>query len=64
VEEEKSSILNLLTAGTSDAITMVEAAAKEASDKQMLDALAKSHEIIKKIIEAEKDYLALYKDKY
>ena len=64
VEEEKSSILNLLTAGTSDAITMVEAAAKEASDKQMLDALAKSHEIIKKIIEAEKDYLVLYKDKY
>lgn len=64
VKEEKSSILNLLTAGTSDAITMVEAAAKEASDKQMLDALAKSHEIIKKIIEAEKDYLALYKDKY
>ena len=51
VEEEKSSILNLLTAGTSDAITMVEAAAKEASDKQMLDALAKSHEIIKKIID-------------
>jgi hypothetical protein len=43
---------------------MVEAAAKEASDKQMLDALAKSHEIIKKIIEAEKDYLSLYKDKY
>jgi hypothetical protein len=43
---------------------MVEAAAKEASDKQMLDALAKSHEIIKKIIEAEKDYLVLYKDKY
>jgi polyribonucleotide nucleotidyltransferase len=64
VEEEKSSILNLLTAGTSDAITMVEAAAKEVSDKQMLDALAKSHKIIKKIIEAEKDYLALYKDKY
>jgi hypothetical protein len=30
----------------------------------MLDALAKSHEIIKKIIEAEKDYLALYKNKY
>ncbi|MDO4764218.1 MAG: hypothetical protein Q4A00_07550 [Flavobacteriaceae bacterium] len=30
----------------------------------MLEALAKSHEIIKKLIEAQKDYLKDYEEKY
>lgn len=64
IEQEDKAILNLLTAWTEDALTMVEAWAREVSDEIMLDALAKSHEIIKKLIEAQKDYLKDYEEKY
>ncbi|PZM86546.1 polyribonucleotide nucleotidyltransferase [Candidatus Gracilibacteria bacterium] len=64
IEQEDKAILNLLTAGTEDALTMVEAGAKEVSDEIMLEALAKSHKIIKKLIEAQKDYLKDYEEKY
>jgi hypothetical protein len=43
---------------------MVEAGAKEVSDEVMLRALAKSHEIIKKIIEAESDFMKDYKENF
>ena len=64
IEVENSAILNLLTAWTEDALTMVEAGAKEVSDEVMLRALAKSHEIIKKIIEAESDFMKDYKENF
>lgn len=64
VQEEKYAILNLLTAWTEDAITMVEAWAKEVSDEIMLESLSKSHEIIKKIISFQKDYLKDYKENF
>ena len=59
--EEKDSKLTLLTAWTLDAITMVEAWAKEVSDEEMVSALEKSHEIIKSICNAQLDFVAEYK---
>ena len=52
-EESENSDLNLLMAGTSDGIVMVEAGAKELSEDIMMDALAFGHERIKKIIEIQ-----------
>ena len=61
LKEEENAKLNLVTAWTSDAITMVEAWAKEVSDEEMVKALEKSHEIIKAICEAQNDFLNDYK---
>jgi len=52
-EESEGSDLNLLMAGTSDGIVMVEAGAKELGEDVMMDALAFGHERIKKIIEIQ-----------
>jgi polyribonucleotide nucleotidyltransferase len=52
-EESEGSDLNLLMAGTSDGIVMVEAGSKELSEDVMIDALAFGHERIKKIIEIQ-----------
>jgi polyribonucleotide nucleotidyltransferase len=41
--------INLTVAGTKDAINMVEAGAKQASEKEMLDAIAYGHAEIKKL---------------
>ncbi len=60
-KEEKDAKLTLLTAWTLDAITMVEAWANEASDEEMVDALEKSHEIIKQICNAQIDFIDEYK---
>ena len=46
---EKSDI-NLIVAGTKDAINMVEAGAKEVSEEDMLDALMFGHEEIKRLV--------------
>lgn len=48
--------LNLVVAGTLNAITMVEAAAKEVSEEVMISALAKAHDEIKKICEFQLSY--------
>jgi polyribonucleotide nucleotidyltransferase len=45
----ESSDLNIAMAGTSDHINMVEGGAQEISEKEMIDALAFGHEIIKQI---------------
>lgn len=60
-KEENEAKLTLLTAWTLDAITMVEAWAKEVSDEEMVNALEKSHEIIKKLCEFQLDYIESYK---
>jgi len=52
-EESANSDLNLLMAGTSDGIVMVEAGAKEVGEDVMMDALAFGHDRIKKIIEIQ-----------
>lgn len=63
-KEEKSSKLNLLIAWTLDAITMVEAWAKEVSDDEMIKALEYSHKIVKEICDAQNDFISLYKKEF
>lgn len=59
--QENDAKLNLLTAGTMDAITMVEAGAYEVSDEEIISALEKSHQIIKNICKAQLDFIEDYK---
>jgi polyribonucleotide nucleotidyltransferase len=47
--------LNLLVAGTEDAIVMVEAAANEVSEAVMAQALAEGHAVIKQIVALQKE---------
>ena len=61
VLEEKNAKLNLVVAGTLDAITMVEAWASEVSDSEMLAGLEFAHKVIKDICNAQLDYIADYK---
>ena len=53
-EREKSEI-DLMVAGTADAVVMVEAGAREVSEKKMLDAILFGHEAIRRIVAAQKD---------
>lgn len=50
LEQQEASKLDLIVAGTRDAIMMVEAGANELSEQEMLDAIFYGHEAIKKII--------------
>lgn len=50
VEQQGKSDLNLVVAGTRDAVLMVEAGANELSEEAMLDAISFGHEIIKEIV--------------
>lgn len=54
VELEISDI-NLIVAGTKDAINMVEAASKEVSEEAMLEAMMFGHEFIKKLCEFQEE---------
>src|SRR5262249_41376239 len=54
-ELRTKSQLNLLVAGTDEAIVMVEAGANELSEELMLQALATGHEAIKKIVAMQKE---------
>ncbi len=49
-EQRLQSRLSLTVAGTKDAVMMVEAGAKEITEKEMLDAILFAHEYIKKIV--------------
>ncbi len=57
-EEAEESELSLTVAGTKDAICMVEAGAKEVSEKVMLDALMLAHEHIKTLCEFQEKIIA------
>ena len=52
VAEQKTSLLNIVVAGSEEAIVMVEAGSLEVSEETVADALAFGHEQIKKIIGA------------
>ena len=52
VSQQKASLLNIIIAGSEDAIVMVEAGALEVSEEKVADALAFGHDEIKKIIVA------------
>lgn len=60
VAQEKEAKLNLLTAGTADAITMIEAGGKEVSDELMLKAIEYSHNIIKEICNVQLEFIKEY----
>lgn len=63
-QQEAEAKLNLLTAGTTDAITMIEAGGKEVSDELMLEAIEYSHNIIKEISEIQKDFVNEYEKQF
>ncbi len=54
-EQLKSSDLNLIVAGSRDAIVMVEAGAKVVSESQMVEALEFAHDAIKKIVAIQEE---------
>src|SRR6185295_1137933 len=54
-ELKAKSQLNLLVAGTEDAIVMVEAAANEVSEAVMTQALVEGHAVIKQIVQLQKE---------
>jgi len=56
-EEAEKGKLDLIVAGTEDAIMMVEAGAQLISNKEMVAALAFAHEEIKKICVVQKEFL-------
>ncbi|HEY8542782.1 MAG TPA: polyribonucleotide nucleotidyltransferase [Pseudothermotoga sp.] len=57
-EQLQKSLLDIVVAGTEDAITMVEGEAKEVSESQMVDVLFKAHDAIKQIIDFQKEILS------
>ncbi len=60
-EEREKSILDLVVAGTEDAIVMVEAGAKEVSNQIMIDALEFAHTHIKELVKAQKELFDMIK---
>jgi polyribonucleotide nucleotidyltransferase len=57
VEQSEKSDLDIAVAGTFDAINMVEAGAKEASEEDMLKALMFGHEAIKKLCQFQREII-------
>ena len=53
--EMKDSLLNLVVAGSDEAIVMVECSAREVSEETMIDAIEYAHAEIRKIVAAEKE---------
>jgi len=53
--ELKGSLLNLVVAGTEDAIVMVEAGAQEVAEATIIDAIQYAHGEIRKIVAAQKE---------
>ena len=58
VEQSEKSDIDLTVAGTKDAINMVEAGAREASEDDMLEALMFGHKAIKKLIAFEEEVIS------
>lgn len=60
-EQVENGRLNLIVAGTSDAISMVEAGAKEVSEEIILQAFELAHAEIKRICQLQVEFAAEYK---
>ena len=56
--ELAESDLDLVVAGTRDAVTMVEAGANELSEEKILEAIAKAHEVIKEVIQIQDELVS------
>lgn len=63
VQEEEAK-LNVIVAGTIDAITMVEADWKEVSDEDMIWTLEFAHGLIKELCNAQLDFISEYKNTF
>jgi len=61
VADQKTSLLNIVVAGSDEAIVMVEAGALEVSEETVVDALGFGHEQIKKIVAAIRELHAQVK---
>jgi polyribonucleotide nucleotidyltransferase len=59
--QEENGRLDLVVAGTAEAITMVEAAASEVDEETMLKALDMAHAEIKRICQLQEEFKAAYK---
>lgn len=57
--EREVSLLDLVVAGTKDAVTMVEAGAKEVSSEQMLTAIETAHKFIQEVCELQAKLVAM-----
>ncbi len=55
ISELDASEIDLVVSGTRDAVTMVEAGAKEISEERMLEAIVFGHGVIKEIIELQEE---------
>ena len=62
--EENEAKLNLIVAGTNDAITMVEAWWEEVTDEEMLKWLEFAHNLIKEICKAQENYFEEFKNNF
>ena len=58
-EQLEKSDIDLTVAGTKEAINMVEAGAKQVSEKDMLDAIMFGHEAIKQLVEFQEEIVAV-----
>ncbi|HZJ83173.1 MAG TPA: polyribonucleotide nucleotidyltransferase [Clostridia bacterium] len=54
-EQREKSLMNVIVAGTKEAIMMVEADAKEVPEEQMLEAIMFGHEYIKQLVEFQEN---------
>jgi len=63
VADQKKSLMNIIIAGTDEAIVMVESGALEVSEEAVADALEFGHAQIKKIVAAIKELHAQLKPK-
>ena len=58
VEQQEKSDLNLVVAGTKDAVMMVEAGANEVPEATILDAIMYGHDVIRAIVAFQEDMVA------
>ncbi|MBP2650268.1 MAG: pnp 1 [Firmicutes bacterium] len=58
VEQQEQSELNLVVAGTKDAVLMVEAGAEELSEENILDAIMFGHDVVKTIVSFQEQIVA------
>ncbi len=61
IEQLENGTLDLTVAGTKDAITMVEAGAKEVDEETMIQALDLAHQTIKKICILQEEFAAVHR---
>ena len=59
-----TALLDLTVAGTDDAITMVESQGKEVDESTMIRAFEFAHALVRTMIQAQRDFVALYAQSY